>query len=193
MKFDPDKHHRRSIRLKEYDYSQSGAYAITICVYNRECILGEVVDGNVILSPMGAKAREFWLAIPGRFENVRLDECIVMPNHVHGIIVVTGKDTKAAEAGCVEAVHAPPRPAPREPSMRTQRRQMLIPMIVGYFKMNSAKAANLLRDTPGVPVWQRNYYEHIIRTEAEWNAVRQYIVGNPLRWHEDEENPCAAR
>ena len=185
MKYDPDKHHRHSIRLKDYDYSQSGAYAITICAQNRECILGEVADGNVVLSPMGAIAREFWLTIPGRFESVRLDEFIVMPNHVHGIIVVTGSNTRA--------IPEPPRPASRGPSTWAQRRQMLIPKVVGYFKMNSAKAINLLRNTPGVPVWQRNYYERVIRTEPEWNAIRQYIVGNPVRWHDDEENPYAGR
>ncbi|GAB4506420.1 MAG: transposase [Anaerolineales bacterium] len=184
MKYDPDKHHRRSIRLKGYDYSQGGAYAITVCIRNRECILGEVVGDRVALSALGTKAQELWLAIPGRFENVLLDEFIVMPNHVHGIIVIQGE---------VKTMVEPPEPALDAPISREQRRQMLIPKIVGYFKMNSAKAINLLRNTPGVPVWQRNYYERVIRTEEEWNILRQYIAGNPQRWHEDEENPSVFR
>jgi REP element-mobilizing transposase RayT len=88
MKYDPDKHHRRSIRLKEYDYSQVGAYFITICTYNGECVLGDVVDRSVSLSAVGKIAKVFFEEIPNHFEGVALDEFVVMPNHLHGIIII---------------------------------------------------------------------------------------------------------
>jgi putative transposase len=185
MRFDPQKHHRRSIRLRGYNYSQAGAYFITICIRNRECILGQVMDSWVSLSPSGQQALAFWLAIPRRFANVELDEFVVMPNHVHGIVVITADDS-------VGAIHELPLRQSRDaPTTPAQRRKMLMPKIVGYFKMNSAKHINRLRGTPGVPVWQRNYYERVIRNERELHAIQQYIVDNPANWDKDRENPHA--
>ncbi len=94
MPYDPKKHHRRSIRLKGYDYTQPGAYFITICTQNRECLFGEVVDGRMVLNELGQVARECWLAIPDHFPHSRLDEFVIMPNHVHGIIWIVGPDGK---------------------------------------------------------------------------------------------------
>ncbi len=167
-------HHRRSIRLKGYDYSQSGAYFITICTYNRECLFGKIVDDKMILNQYGEIANQCWLEIPNHFPNVELDEYIIMPNHIHEIIVINEQN--------VGAIHELPL------QNQYQRRKMLIPKIIGRFKMNSAKQINQLRHTPNIPVWQRNYYEHIIRNENELNKIREYIINNPLHWELDIEN-----
>lgn len=89
MKFDPQKHHRRSIRIKGYDYTQTGVYFITIVTYHREPLFGEIVDSEMRLSPMGQIAEEHWRAIPNHFPNVELGMYVIMPNHVHGIIIIT--------------------------------------------------------------------------------------------------------
>ena len=184
MKYDSAIHHRRSIRWQGYDYSLGGAYFLTFCTHEREAFLGEVVDGEVHLSPLGENVLEIWLALPGHFANVELGEFAIMPNHVHGIVFVTES---------VGAVHEPPLHsadtvgAIHELPLRQQRRQMLIPKIIGYFKMNSAKQINVVRDTPGTPVWQRDYYDRVIRNESEYDAIRQYIADNAHNWEQDKE------
>ncbi|MBL7074123.1 transposase [candidate division KSB1 bacterium] len=183
MKYDPNKHHRRSIRLKEYDYSQAGVYFITICTKNRECLFGRVVNGLMELSPFGVIAHQFWFEIPKHFDNVELDEFNAMPNHIHGIIEITSDNQIAYNVGAIREL-----PLPKLP-IHVQRRKMLIPRIVGYYKMNTAKRINQMRNTPGIPVWQRNYYEHIIRNEDDLNKIRRYIINNPIKWESDRENP----
>ena len=182
MKYNLEKHHRRSIRLKHYDYSQPGAYFITLCTQNRECLFGEIVDGQMVLNQYGKIVEQYWTEIPLQYTNTVLDEFIVMPNHLHGIIIITD---------IVGAIHESPLhelPLPQWESFLSQnRRNMIIPKIIGRFKMNSAKQINQLRQTPGVSVWQRNYYEHIIRNEDELNRIQNYIVHNPLNWATDEE------
>lgn len=190
MRFDPDKYHRRSVRLEGYDYSQAGAYFVTICTHGQECILGDVIDDCMQLSPCGEIAWETWRGLPQRFERIELDHFVIMPNHVHGIIAITPPDVGAMHAGAVHvgATHVG---AIQELPLqgRTQRRRMLLPRVVGYFKMNASKAINVLRGTPGSRVWQRNYYEHIVRNEGELRAIQQYILDNPLNWQLDRENP----
>ena len=176
--YDSSKHHRRSIRLNGYDYSQAGAYFVTICTEARECLFGEIVDAEMRLNEHGRIVCECWDVIPQRFPNVELDEFVVMPNHVHAIIVITDDNG-------VGAIHELP--------LQMQRRKMLLPKVVGYFKMNAAKRINLARDTQGTPVWQRNYYEHIVRNERELERIRAYIAGNPAMWDKDENNPAAMR
>ncbi|GAI21596.1 unnamed protein product [marine sediment metagenome] len=123
------------------------------------------------LSPAGAIVEAFWKDLPSRYPNVELDVFMVMPNHVHGIIMMP-----------VGAIHELPL------CQQTSRRRMLLPKIVGYIKMNTAKRINRLRNAHGVPIWQRNYYEHVIRNEESLNSIRQYIAENPLHWALDEEN-----
>jgi len=171
-------YHRKSIRLKNYYYSQSGAYFITICTLQRECLFGDIFEGKMKLSPGGEIAIRYWLEIPKRFDNVRLDESVIMPNHIHGIILIFN----------VGAIHE----LPLQNNL-VIRRKMLIPKILGYYKMNSAKQINILSGTPGIPFWQRNYYEHIIRNENELNKIREYIINNPSKWELDFENPRRTR
>ncbi|MCX7984388.1 MAG: hypothetical protein N3A63_05755, partial [Bacteroidetes bacterium] len=108
--------------------------------------------------------------------NVTLDEFVIMPNHIHGVIIINENDI-------VGAIHELPLQDIK------QRRLMTLPKIIGRFKMNVGKHINQLRNTPGIPVWQRNYYEHIIRNEKELNTIREYIINNPLQWEIDSENP----
>ena len=169
-----EKHNRQSIRLKDFDYSQAGAYFITICTHNRECILSDIVNDEMQLNEYGKIVKTSWIALPHRYPNMELDTFMIMPNHVHAIVVIPD----------VGVIHELPLP-----NDLTHRRRMLIPKIIGYAKMNTAKCINQLLDTPGARVWQRNYYEHIIRNDDELNQMREYISQNPLQWELDEENP----
>jgi putative transposase len=158
MKYNPDFHHRQSIRLKGYDYSRSGAYFITICTHEREYLFGDIVNGTMELNSIGDIARTHWQKLAQHHPNIIVDESIVMPNHLHGII-------------CLES------------SIDTTK--SIAEMIRG-FKTFSAKAINTERNLRGIPVWQRNYYERIIRNQLEFDRVRQYIINNPRNWDTDK-------
>ena len=179
LKYDPHKHHRRSIRLKGYDYTQAGAYFVTICTQNRECLFGEVVDGVIRPNTHGAIVFEAWHDLPNHYPNVTLDAFVVMPNHVHGIIMLVTNDAPVG-AGFKPAPTTQPGPMGHGLSE-----------IIRAFKTFSARRINAARKSPGLSVWQRNYYEHIIRNEKSLNRIRQYILDNPLRWAMDRDNPDA--
>jgi len=173
--FDPEKHHRCSIRLKGYDYSRQGAYSVTVCVQDRECLFGDMVDGEMRLNRFGEIVCRVWDGLPRHYPHVVLDAFIVMPNHVHAIMILT--DETSVGAGL--------KPAPTRHGL---------PEIVRAFKTFSVRRINESRATSGQTVWQRNYYEHIIRDDAEMDRIRQYIETNPARWAEDRENPnCKAK
>jgi REP element-mobilizing transposase RayT len=171
MKYNPDIHHRRSIRLQGYDYSQNGAYYVTLCTQNRECLFGEIVNGEMILNEYGKIVEQCWNNLSNHYDNIELDAYVIMPNHFHGIIFITDN---------VRAIHELPLLPQQSPQ---QRRKMLLPKIIGRFKMNSAKQINLMRNTPGISVWQRNYYEHIIRNDKSLENIRNYIINNPSKWY----------
>lgn len=189
------RYHRRSIRLRGWDYSEPGWYYITLVLKDREKLFGDVVGDEVRLSTFGKIVRATWLEIPKRFTDAQLDEFIIMPDHLHGIIVL--------EDPLVGAIHESPqrtKSPERKKSLHREgretrqeyinrRRKMTLSKLVGWFKMNSSKAINLQRQTPGVPVWQRNYYEHIIRNDADLYRIRTYIEHNPFQWSLDEQNP----
>lgn len=178
MRFNPERHHRRSIRLRGYDYRQPGAYFVTVCTWNRECILGEIVDGAVRLNAWGEIVWEEWFRTAQVRPNVVLyeDEFVVMPNHIHGIIWIVGNGDVGAQRRC----------APTGKSINVLPGSL--GAIVRAFKSITTKRINALRGTPGAPIWQRNYYEHMIRDEQSLNRIREYIATNPLRWHLDREN-----
>lgn len=187
MKFDPQKHHRRSIRLKDYDYSQAGAYYVTINVQNRECLFGKIVNYEMKLNDAGKMIEGQWNALLERFSNFELDVYQTMPNHFHGIIVVgaafmAALDTNTSENKAGTRSEADTRPAPT------------LGDIVGAFKSITTHEYILGVDNKKWPrfykrLWQRNYYEHIIRDEADLERIRDYIQSNPADWDEDEENP----
>ena len=176
MSVEPDStpHHRRSLRLKKYDYARSGAYFVTICSRNQECVFGDVSDGEMHLNEYGIVVREEWLRTALLRDGVAMDAFVVMPNHLHGIIVINGRGT---------ARRAPTGERFGKPTVNS------VPTIIRSFKSACAKRINDMRKAQGTPVWQRNYYEHVIRDEDDLNRIRQYILDNPARWAEDENNP----
>ena len=182
--------HRRSIRLKGYDYTRAGAYFVTICTKDRACLFGDVSDGVMRLNQMGQIVWQCWLAIPDHFPHVLLDEFVVMPNHVHGIIVIMATHIVGARHA-VGATHASPLQNDDTPTRPRGPQRQSVASIVGSFKSAATKRINEQRGTPGAPVWQRNYYEHIIRDDESLNRIRQYIAENPLHWYLDRENPNA--
>jgi REP element-mobilizing transposase RayT len=192
MKFDPQKHHRRSIRLKGYDYAQPGAYFVTIVAQDRACRFGEVAGGQMRPSAAGGLVEDCWRAIPGHFANVELGAFVVMPNHVHGIIIL--HDGRGGVTPPLPENQTEPGldgTIPRRADGKTP--QPTLGQVVAYFKYQSAKQINALLASPGSPVWQRNYYEHIIRSAAEHARIYDYILSNPAYWSEDQENPGRAR
>ena len=150
---------RRSLRLPGYDYSQAGAYFITACIHNRAMLFGGVIDGDVRLNEMGTIVQQTWDDLPTHYHGINLDAFIVMPNHVHGIIIL---------ADASERRHA-------------------IPEIVRGFKTFSARRVNERVGEPGA-LWQRGYYEHVIRNAKALDRIRAYIANNPARWADDPEN-----
>ena len=178
-----NKYRISSIRLKDYDYASEGMYHVTICTKDNGCFFGEVIDGEMLVNDIGNIVKEYWLEIPKHFSNFALDEYVVMPNHIHMIIHILN----------VGAIHELPgmhdafiRRAIRELPVQTKRRNMLLPKI-----MNSAKKINEMRHVCGSPVWQRSYYDRIIRNENELQQIREYIRNNPINWHLDRNNPEA--
>jgi len=251
MNYDPYKHHRRSIRLKGYDYSRRGWYFITICTQNREMLFGDVVDGKMILNEAGRIADKCWREIPEHYPNVHLDEYVIMPNHIHGIIIINDHQNVGANDN---SPHNPPtannigtknvlpidNPGKKNAGAKNishndntmpqnigaknishddnimpqnigakniSHDDNIMPQNIGaknisplqsQFRSPSKTIGSIIRgfkigvtkwfrqNTEIYAVWQRNYYEHIIRDENELNHIRQYIIENPLKWQEDK-------
>jgi REP element-mobilizing transposase RayT len=276
MKYDPAKHHRKSIRLKGFDYSQEAAYFITLVTQGRECLFGEVIDGEMQLNAAGEIITSAWLGMESRFPQVQLDEFVIMPNHFHAIIsvgatlvvapdmvtreqgvgatlvvahdvvahevvapdvvapeqgvgatlvvahdvvahevvapdvvareqgvgatLVVAHDVVAPEQGVgatlvvAHEVVAPEQRAGTSPAPTNAIVKTTLGDIVGAFKSIATHEYILAVRRGNLPpfagkIWQRNYYEHIIRNERDWERIRQYIRENPARWAEDMENP----
>lgn len=195
MTFNPDIHHRRSIRLKDYDYSQGGAYFVTICAWQRECLFGEIVNGEMMLNDMGRIIETVWSVLPEHFINIHLDEYMIMPNHFHGILhidvfVGVKQDSPALPAFDLRRTKGKADEALALPLHRLRGSVSgSLCSIVQNFKSVSTRKINIVRNSPGCPVWQRNYYERVIRNENELSRAREYIVNNPLKWAIDKENP----
>lgn len=169
---------RKSIRLRGYDYSQAGAYFITVCTKDRKELLGTIRDGRMRASPIGRVVRECWATLPMHYPNVQLDAFVVMPNHVHGIIVIL--DDKPHRVRVGEGL----RPSPT----RKNRNRPPLSEIVRAFKSFSARRINEETGRGGGSFWQRGYYDHIIRNERSLERIRDYISTNPSRWQYDREN-----
>ncbi|MGB8213523.1 MAG: transposase [Anaerolineales bacterium] len=185
MKFDPKIHHRRSIRLPGYDYTREGAYYITVVTWQREELFGEVVDGEMVLNKFGQVAQTEWERLPRRFWHIELSEFVIMPNHAHGIIlIVDGRGTADVAYNNVSEL---PRRAPATEQFGKPVAGS-IPTIVRSYKSAVSLRINLMRRTNGVPVWQRNYYEHIIRNDKDYQTKCDYILNNPHNWESDDNN-----
>ena len=171
-------HNRRSIRLKGYDYSQAGLYFITICCSNHVCLFGEVVNGEMVLNEYGTIACNEWLNTPNIRKNVELDVFVIMPNHIHGIIILNGRGELHSPHNVITDNKWGECDSPlRGPSNN-------IGAIVRGYKSSVTKQLNLLNF--GCTVWQRNYHEHIIRNQKSYKTIAEYIVNNPSKWNNDK-------
>jgi len=168
---------KNSIRLRGYDYSRPGVYFVTICTRDRDCLFGNIVNGQMVMNDYGKMVDETLKWLARRYAYVSLDAWVVMPNHLHGIVIITDEQCNSRGGSRT----APTRTAP------TRTRKPL-GRLIGAFKTVSTKRINELRRTTGARLWQRNYYEHIIRNENELNAIRRYILNNPLNWDLDRDN-----
>lgn len=158
----------------------AGWYYVTVCSHKRECVFGDIVDDRMELSRVGEIVEEEWLKTPGIRPGIELDEYKIMPNHLHGILVIG--DTRRGVSQYAPTENTPPSNTLRSPSQN-------LGAIIRGFKSATTRRINLLRNLPGAPVLQRNYYEHIIRNDADLHRIRTYIQNNPLQWAIDEENP----
>lgn len=172
-----DIHHRRSIRLRNYDYSSAGAYFVTICTWQRECLFGDIVDGEMRLNESGNIVLAEWERTPEIRKEIELDMAVIMPNHFL-VCIVDGGTVGATRRSPLQSRLRQPGPIPRS-----------LGAFVAGFKSATTKQINIIRANPGCPVWQRNYYERVIRNAEELGRAREYIVNNPLKWALDKENP----
>jgi len=181
--------HRKSIRLKEYDYAQPDGYFITIVTMWREFVFGEIVGEEMHLFALGRIAEECWREIPAHFPNVELGAFIIMPNHVHGIVIITENDWADAFASARKGtIYRAPTPTFEQFGKPTIGS---LPTIIRIYKAAVTRRAG--RELNAASIWQRNYYEHVIRNNAEWDKIHRYIQSNPSMWAEDEENPAIPR
>ena len=162
-------HGRRTIRFENYDYSKKGLYFLTFCTQERKELFGEIKNGKIFLNESGKILLEEWKKLED--DNINLLEFCVMPNHFHGIIEIKSRVVREL-------------PLHGEDNYERQRRKMIIPKLVGKFKMLTAKKINILNDIRG-KMWQRNYYEHIIRNNDEYLKISNYIKNNPKNWKDD--------
>lgn len=172
---------RRSIRLRGYDYTSAGLYYVTLCVTGRECIFGTVRKGSVALSPLGRMVELRWQKLPSFFPNLALDEFVMMPNHLHGILYLAPDEIE---------VKSPPQPPVRDifsSGRPCGTRSGSLGAVIQNLKSSTARALN--SQLGGNRPWQRNYHEHIIRDADELDRIRTYIRQNPARWNDDEDDP----
>lgn len=182
---------RQSIRLRKYDYSQAGAYFVTICTQNRECFFGNIINEEMVLNDSGKMVKMIWDELPINYPGVNVDEFQIMPNHVHGIIILVG----ATPRGCPETTDYINIGQARGPA-HTSSSSLSLPDIVHRFKsLTTARYRHGVKQKQWPPfpgkLWQRNYYEHIVRDDNELNEIRKYIMDNPPKWYLDRENPDA--
>jgi REP element-mobilizing transposase RayT len=179
------RYNRRSIRLKGYDYTQVGYYFITICTWHRKFLFGDVKDAHMVLNVFGRVVEYQWRRLPYHFKNMELDVFQIMPDHFHGIIHITGAKHSKRNDDFETEKHIS-NASPRQPDASPGRPKGTIPGSVGAIVQNfqsvASRKINRIRKTPGAPVWQRNYYERIVRDEYALSRIRKYIIENPIKW-----------
>ena len=181
MAYNPDIHHRRSIRLCDYDYGTAGFYFVTICVHERRALFGTITDGIMHLNDAGRMVEDEYHRLSDHYPHIKCHEYVIMPNHFHAIIQITDDVAVGAGSACPEMGIQPvckqggqigqADPAPTRHALG---------QIIGYFKYQATKRVNL-----STRLWQRNYYEHIIRNQRSHDEIAAYILENPLRWSND--------
>lgn len=199
MTYDPNIHHRQSIRLKGYDYSQEGVYFITICVLDRACLFGEITDGEMVLNDSGKMVDIEWLALKKRFPNIELHEYVVMPNHFHGILEIAVGATLVVAQNITVAQknveiqnelgnghsHDIGRPQGHAPTGKT-----VGDMLDAFKSITTVEYIHGVKQLGWEPfngkLWQRDYYEHIIRDDQHYQTISNYIIDNPVKWADDK-------
>ena len=191
MPYNPKIHHRRSIRLPNYDYSRPGAYFVTICVQGRSCLFGDVVGGEMMLNDAGVMLNRWYNELMRKFDDIACDAWVCMPNHVHFIVMNTGP--VGADLCVRPAFHAP---SHGQCVIAKKGEHVGSPLrrVVQWFKTMSTNTHIRGVKQHGWPpfsgrLWQRNYWEHIVRDEPELNRIREYIANNPARWEMDQLHP----
>ncbi|MBN2410159.1 transposase [candidate division KSB1 bacterium] len=174
MKAKLKKHHRKSIRLKTWDYTSDAVYFITICTHNHQNLFSKIINGNLVYSNFGNIVQEEWIRTAELRNYIKLDEHIIMPNHFHGMLWICRGSIND------ELIDTKP---PRKKFGSIQPKSLSV--IIRSFKSAVTKRINEVRQTPGKPVWQRNFYEHIIRDEKDYYRIKEYILNNPLKWTDD--------
>jgi REP element-mobilizing transposase RayT len=182
----PNKHHRRSIRLPGYDYASEGWYFITICVQNKKCKLGEIEKNNMILNQIGRIIDYHWKRLPIHFNNIELDQYQIMPNHFHGIIYIGVGAKHSEEKDAIKCKRVYVNASPLQMPCGTNSGSL--GAIIQNFKSVTSRKINKINKSPGSHFWQRNYYGHIIRNEKDLNRIRKYILENPLKWDKDKND-----
>ncbi len=201
-RYNPKIHHRRSIRLKGYDYSQAGLYFVTICVKNRKYLFGKIVNGNLILNDAGRMVNDEWLKLPERFQNIRLHQYIIMPNHFHAILeIVEGAtlavalavapDSTVTQYKTNNSIKGQQKIAPTEKGQQKIAKKKTLGDMVGAFEsITTVKYIHGIKNNGWRPfdgkLWQRNYWESIIRDEKSFQTISAYIINNPLKWNNDK-------
>ena len=175
---------RKSIRLQEYDYSQAGGYFVTICTQDRDCLFGEIVDGTMILNEMGKIVESEWIKSPEIRSEIELDVFQIMPNHFHTVLFIMGLNDDDPVVGATGRS-----PLQSNPNPPNGPRPKSLSSLMAGFKSAVTTNINLFRGTPGAKLWQRNYYDRIIRDDDELNRIREYIIYNPKKWDVDKDNP----
>lgn len=177
--------HRQSLRLKDSDYSQTGAYFVTICTNNRQWLFGEIRQGEMVLSAIGRLVSAQWQQIPYRFAGLELGAWIVMPNHIHGILIITRSGEASNLITPVLQETADRKTLPTQPRGTAPGS---VGAIIQNYKSITSRKISRQNESMRAAIWQRNYYEHIIRNEREFRAISEYIIANPHNWEHDMEN-----
>jgi len=171
---------RRKNRLEYADYSEFKSYFVTICTRDREEYFGTIENNRMKLSPIGEIVNQKWRAIPGYFDDVKIDEYIIMPNHLHGIITFIDREHRSINERIRARLVSPPEPP-------LKRNLQKLPVIMGSLKSGVTREVNRMPEAAGFG-WQKSYYDRIIRNRKELVLTREYIRNNPLKWDEDEDN-----
>ena len=190
MTYNPNIHHRRSIRLKEYDYSQNGAYFVTICVQNRECLFGEIVDGEMVLNDAGEIIKTEWEKLPQQFSNIELDVFAVMPNHFHGIVMIQNENNVGVPLVGTQNDGQPQLQTGQPQGIAPTGKNTIGDIIRAFKSLTTNEYIHGVKTKKFPPfekrIWQRNYHEHIIRNEKSLETIQNYIINNPVKWQDDK-------
>jgi REP element-mobilizing transposase RayT len=201
MTFNPEIHHRHSIRLPNYDYSQPGYYFVTLCAHDRECLFGDIENNNIVLNEIGMLIKKKWHDLPIHFPGIELDRMVIMPNHLHGIIIISDHcrggvfppigilPSNSNDGGIIRGAQTNQIRQDRRMICATAplRNGKTLDQMIAWFKYQSTKEINrIVSGNPNVKIWQRNFFDRIVRDDEELSRIRNYIATNPGTWKEDE-------